>query len=314
METIRKKFLAFYEENKDKKFVISTHRKADLDSFVSAYALHTVFPNSLLATPDTPNEAVQQLMEKLKVKMETLGKVKKGGYEGLIVCDTSAYTLLEEAKKWNIVAIVDHHRAEGRDMKSEHEFWDDHSPSTAEIVANILPQVSRQQAHVLALGIISDTARFKSARQSTFATLAKMMEICGANYAELLDLAEPELPDDLKIAVIKAMQRMEYRIIGRYVVVTSEVGSGEGEASSFLSDIADVCFIASWKAEKQQTHISSRARKHVTAALHEVMKEVSVQLNGNGGGHPKAAGAAVKAKPAEALQVCLDVLSRKLGS
>jgi len=43
---------------------------------------------------------------------------------------------------------------------------------------------------------------------------------------ELLDLAEPELPDDLKIAVIKAMQRMEYRIIGRYVVVTSEVGSG----------------------------------------------------------------------------------------
>jgi len=298
-------FLSFLSSHSQDRLVISTHRKADTDGLASAFALHSYFPNSLIAV-DELDEGAKGLAEKLGIKTVVLKELDRKNYTGLIVVDTASYTLLEPAKQWNILLVIDHHHPEGRDMKSEIMIVDEDSPSTAEMIAWLLPSVDEKSAFALAAAVISDTARFKSGSAETFRTLAKLMDICGASYCELLELGEPELRSDVKSAVLKAFQRVSIVYAGGLVIATSEVGSNESDAAQAITEAADVAFVASWKDKERETRISARARKSCHVALNEVMKEVGVSLGGNGGGHPKAAGASVKVHTQEALKRCVD--------
>ena len=118
LQTARKNFGVFLSKNRNKKFIIATHSRADIDAISSAFALSSAFPNAIIAVPDELNESATKLAEELKLRFEVIKNLDKKKFDGMIVTDTSAYTLLKDAKDWNIVLIVDHHRSDGRDMKS----------------------------------------------------------------------------------------------------------------------------------------------------------------------------------------------------
>ena len=253
------------------------------------------------------------LISRLGIVVKELADMKKNDFSGLIVVDTSAYTLIPAAKGWKILCIIDHHRPEGKDMKAELEILDPSSPSSAEIVANLIEdcgkekEISSDVAFALSIGIIADGARFKTARTNTFATLARMMAKSGAEYKELLTFAEPEPDYDSKIAMLKAMQRIEYVYTGGYMVATSEVGSNESDAASLIVEAADVAFVAKWKDKEKETRISARARGAVKIPLNEVMGKVAKDVGGAGGGHAKAAGASLPGiHTDEALKKCVE--------
>jgi nanoRNase/pAp phosphatase (c-di-AMP/oligoRNAs hydrolase) len=110
--------------------------------------------------------------------------------------------------------------------------------------------------------------------------------------------------------MLKAMQRVQFIYGGGYLVATSEVGSNESDAASLITEAADVAFVAKWKDREQETRISARARPGVKIPLNKVMGEVAEALGGAGGGHPKAAGAALKAHSDEALRECVETFIR----
>jgi nanoRNase/pAp phosphatase (c-di-AMP/oligoRNAs hydrolase) len=304
-------FSNFLASHAKSRLVITSHRKADVDGLASAYALHRILPESIIATDDL-DENARALVDRLGIRVSPIRELDGKKYDGLLVVDTSAYTLLEPAKQWKILLVIDHHHPQGRDMKSDAFIVDDTSPSTAEIIATLLPQIDKETAFALACAVISDTARFKSGRVETFETLARLMKICGATYRELLEIAEPEMRPDVKMAILKACQRVSVVYSGGYVIATSEVGSNESDAAQLLSDAADIAFVASWKDRERETRISARARKCVSIELNEVMKDVGISLGGNGGGHPKAAGATVKVHTQEALARCLEALQARM--
>jgi nanoRNase/pAp phosphatase (c-di-AMP/oligoRNAs hydrolase) len=225
-----------------------------------------------------------------------------------VAVDTSTYVLAPAARGWKVLCIIDHHRPESRDMKGELEIMDPESPSSAEIVANLLDEkdIGKEAAFALSVGIIADGARFKSARAGTFLTLGRLMEKAGAPYHELLAYAEPAPKDETKIALLTAMKRVEFIYAAGYVIATSEVGSNESDAASLITEAADVAFVAKWKAEEKETRISARASKEVTVPLNTVMDEVGKSLGGSGGGHNKAAGASAKAHTKETLKKCVE--------
>jgi len=137
------------------------------------------------------------------------------------------------------------------------------------------------------------------------------MEKAEAEYEELLEYAEPEPRQEAKIAMLTAMKRVEFVYAAGYVIATTEVGSNESDAASIIADAADVAFVAKWKNREQETRISARARKSVKVPLNEVMGEVGKLFDGAGGGHPKAAGAALKAHTDEALKKCIEIFIDK---
>ena len=307
-------FEEFVSGFRGKKLVIATHRKADADGIASAYALNSLFPESVIAVPDELDEGAKKLAEKLGLDVKVIGKLKKSDFDGMAVVDTSAYTLIEDARKWKVVLIIDHHESEGTDMTADYVIIEPKTPSTAEIVARLLEyeKIEENLAFALSVAIISDTARFKSSSADTFETLGKLMKICKTPYVEILDYAEPELSSTAKIAVMKALQRVEFVWHADYVIATSETGSNESDAASLIAEIADAAFVASWKNKEKETRISSRASKRLPVGLNAVMKEVGSTFGGGGGGHEKAAGASAKEHPEAVLKKCVDVLIRKL--
>jgi bifunctional oligoribonuclease and PAP phosphatase NrnA len=307
MRNLGNEFQDFLAKYKDSRVAIAAHSRADVDALSSAYALSLIFPNSVICTTEEMTEGAKMLAEKLGISPADLSKLKSKDYEGLIIVDTSTYVLLPAAKGWKILCIIDHHRSEGRDMKGELEIVDPDSPSTAEIIANMVGPFTDDAAFALSVGIIADGARFKSARARTFSTLGRLMEDAKLHYPELLKYAEPDPKDEMKIALLSAMKRVEFIYAGGYIIATSEVGSNESDAASLIAEAADVAFVAKWKDAEKMTRISARAAKSVKIPLNQVLDEVGKSLGGAGGGHQKAAGAAVKAHTKEALQKCVDV-------
>jgi len=304
---LKEKFHEFLSKYGKSKLAIATHSRADADAIASAYAMSKVLPGSVICTSEDMGEGAKMLSEKLGIEVKDIQGLKKNDFDGLVAVDTSTYTLVPDAKGWKIVCIIDHHRAEGRDMKGEFEIIEPEAPSTAEIIANMLPDVGKDVAFALSVGIIADAARFKHARAEGFEALAWLMKKAGADYSELLSFAEPEPKEEAKIAMLTAMKRVNFVYAAGYIIATSEVGSNESDAASLIAEAADVAFVAKWKDREKETRISARARKDVKVELNKVMAEVGKSLGGAGGGHPKAAGAAAKAHTDETLKKCVDV-------
>lgn len=307
---MRNKFRDFLSKYGKSRIAIATHNKADADSISTAYALSKILPKSVICTHEEMRLGARMLAERLGIEVQDLDRYGKDDFDGVLLVDTSAYTLVPEARGRKIIGIIDHHRSDGKDVEAEFEIIEEESPSAAEIVADLIEDIDKETAFALCVGIIADGARFKSARGKTFETLGRLMKIAGADYKELLEYAEPEPSMEAKIAMLTAMKRVEFVYSAGYVIATSEVGSNESDAASLLADAADVAFIAKWKDREQETRISARARKNVHVPLNEVMGQVGKELGGAGGGHPKAAGAALKAHSDEALQRCVDVFIR----
>lgn len=303
---VKETFLSFLEKYKDKKLVVATHRHPDSDGIASMYAIGSFLKNPVYALQDNPSEDTVPLIKKLGMEFSLLKNLKKEDYDGLIVLDCHSYILLKDSKEWPLVLIIDHHEDESKNMHAEFEILKRDSDSNVEIVYDLLPEIKKDVAFALAVGMISDTARFKSAHASTFEKLSNLMKISGATYKELFEYAYPKEPIDKRMAIISAFQRVDTLEYKGYLIVTSYVGTNESLSSTLLADVADFVFVAS---EKQyETRISARAGAHTTVPINEIMFKVGKTLNGAGGGHKKAAGSMAKTDYKTALRTCISVL------
>lgn len=302
------KFSDFIAKYKNKKIAIGIHRHADLDALCSAYALSTIFSASAINSPDEMNSEAKHFAEKFGINVFTFNQIKKEEFEGMIIVDCGSYVMIEEARKWNVLCIVDHHQKspEKERIMAELEILDANACSTAQIISNILPEINEKAAFALAVGIVADTARFRNGSVQTFEELTKLLKISEKGYGEVLEYAEPEKEADEKMQIVSAFRNAEMHVYKNFVIATTVVSTKEGESSSALSDFADIAFAGSWKSKENETRISARARKHVPIKLNEVMVNIGMQFSGTGGGHIKAAGANAKVKPEVALAACID--------
>jgi nanoRNase/pAp phosphatase (c-di-AMP/oligoRNAs hydrolase) len=306
-------FSDFHKKYRNRRLAVVTHREADLDAIAACFAVSSVFPKCDILLFDNPDDEVSLLIEKLSIRVRLIGDVDKKAYEGVIIVDSSSSALVKGIEGMRVLCVIDHHRQAGNDLKGEFQIVDEESPSTAEILANILPHLNEKVAFALSVGVIADTAQFNSGRVETFETLGKLMRKCNANYRELLFFAEPPKSLDKKIAIAKAIQKMQFVEHKGMIIAICKSGSSESAAATMLASKLDVAFVAKKDSkDKKYTRISGRVNKNTEVRLNEVMAKVGEMLNGKGGGHHKAAGARVLAKPEDALKACVDVLVKWL--
>lgn len=301
-------FSSFYSKYKNSKIVVATHKNADVDAVASAYVLKKYLPNSTIAIPEKIAYDAENFAKKFSIKFEWFEKLNSKNFDGLVAVDTFSRSLLP-AENWNVLMIIDHHKGEP-DFDAKYKIIDENAGATSQIVAELLPNIDRESAFVLAAGIVSDTARFKRGDLRIFETFTELLNKSGKTYEEVYDLGEPEKLNDTKKAVLTALQRVEFLEIAGYIVALSYVGAKESIASGLLSDIADIAFVASYKEDEKIVRISARAGKNIKVKLNELMKDVGVALGGDGGGHEKAAGAQGKGTEQEALKKCVEVLRK----
>lgn len=305
-------FANFLKKYSKKKIAIGIHRNADLDALCSAYALSTVFPNSVILAPNEMNRASYFFAEDFEIDVLKFEEVKKIDYVGLIIVDCASNIMIEDSLNWKTLCIIDHHQNGMNKINADLEIIESDSPATAQIISIILPKISANAAFALAIGIVSDTARFKNANTQTFEELVKLLKISGKSYAEVLAYAEPENDVDEKLGVFAAFRKARVLTYKNFVIATTIVNIRESEASSSLSEFADVTFAASWRANENETRISARARKHVPIKLNEILAKIGKQFSASGGGHNKAAGANAKEMPEKVLGACVEEVKNAL--
>jgi nanoRNase/pAp phosphatase (c-di-AMP/oligoRNAs hydrolase) len=234
-----------------------------------------------------------------------------------VVVDTSTPVQLNGFGLKNY-AVIDHHATSSLNENAAFYLHRNKS-STAEITLEVLKTmgapIMRRTAFALMSGIITDTGNFRHASSDSFKAVAELIDLSGIEYSEVIDLLS-SIPQDvsMRIAFLKAAQRIRIERIEDWIIVTSQVSSfGGAAASSLISLGADVAIVASKKDDVVK--VSARARREAQNAgvnLAKLMESISVQFKGTGGGHEGAAGMDVLGETENVLDACLENVKKSL--
>lgn len=243
-----------------------------------------------------------------------------GSYDGVVVMDGDAGRLPKPvarafaAARWT--AIVDHHRSTTADGYTL-AWLDGDVESTCVMVRTLLRQwgvpLDRDLAMLLYTGIIFDTGAFRhsNTRPSTHLLAAELLAFDFPHWKVCEKvLVERRLPG-LKLHA-RVFEGARFLAGGRLVVGTysqalrEELGAGDGDAEGVVDALCMVegVEVGAVFVERGdgRTKLSLRSRGGVDVAA------LAQQISPRGGGHQKAAGAAIDGKLDEAVALAEPML------
>jgi nanoRNase/pAp phosphatase (c-di-AMP/oligoRNAs hydrolase) len=309
-----------------KRVVVLCHHNADPDAACSAVVLSEIL-RKLGAEARAGVAESTSLMA--KSVLGAFGKEIEANpsldCDAVLMVDTSGFGHLgsfgERVKGFpGKTVVIDHHRPSEETKRSVSlHLVDESYTSEAELIFDALKEMglspTPEQASLLLAGIISDTAHFRLARPETFEVVWRLLE-CGADYRRVLDsLKLPEDPSK-RVAMLRAIERSEFRRIYGYHFIFSELGSFEGDAAAMMVKLgADAAFVGS--EDKGRLKLSGRARsefiEEIGIHLGEVMERLGQHFSGSGGGHAGAASMTGTGKLQALKRELFRLLERKLG-
>ncbi|MEL4304949.1 DHH family phosphoesterase [Methanococcoides sp. LMO-2] len=290
------------------------HRNADPDAISSAFALSEAIGGTV-GLVDGCNRVASLLVDKLEIDVVESPDPKD--YDLVVVVDTSTSAQLNDIELSNY-CVIDHHATTALTENASF-YLHRNATSVAEIVYDVLNCMGAPIMHRMALGlmagIVTDTGHFKHATSKTFKTFGEIIESSGVEYAEVLDMMASTPQDvSMRIAMLKSASRATIERVGNWLVVTSNVSSFGGSASSMLINIGgDVAFVGTARGES--IRVSGRAKRDAVNAgvnLGKIMEEISGHYEGTGGGHAGAAGIDVVADMDTVLFECVESVKQIL--
>ncbi|MFX0081330.1 MAG: bifunctional oligoribonuclease/PAP phosphatase NrnA [Candidatus Hodarchaeota archaeon] len=303
-------FLTFL---KGKKILITTHDLADIDGFVSCFALkffllqHTNKPISILLSElsNHTKNFMLNFSEKLpEFNFNYKSEVKFSEFDVCIITDTNDLSQIQfscsEVIKLEIPYVfIDHHHFNKNKLQNGNiaslNLINDNAISTSEIILDLFnyynQNITPPYKNLIVAAILTDSGFFKYGNNETIKKVSDLLD-GEVNFQELKLMLKTEVDISEKIAKIKGLQRVELIRKGDYLIGISNVSSfGASVASMLIKTGCDISII--YTKEKSKNLINSRAKKSICmkTGLHlgKILEEISEDSNGSGGGHDGAA-------------------------
>lgn len=280
----------------DGKTLILTHHNADADAVASVLSLRALLSDFNIEADLGVAESVARPAQKLAEKSNFIIDPDCSQYDHVVLVETSVPEQLASVKNVRADIVIDHH-PEGKLAAGVKAKWiDERYRSCAQMVLELFRQsgvaVSRNVAVWLAVGITADTAHLRLAGLKEFEDLVELFK-AGAEFSEVLKLLETPVDISERIAVLKALGRVEVWRIGDLLFAASRVKSHEAASCrALIKTAADVAVVV---AEREnEVRISSRGRDWILEKgvdLSVIFKEVGKIVGGSGGGHNLAGSA-----------------------
>lgn len=284
--------------------VILGHHNADPDSIGAAVGVKELLS---IITPSSQTEIVMPkdistlsrgIIASLKLDVS---EEYSGPVDTAIIVDTGSLNQLGEwdEKVQNVTSliVIDHH-SRGLEIEKHANLYllDEDASSASEIVYRLMrssdhvPSVNTAKA--LLTGIIFDSKFLSIGSADMFKSVSSLLEVTG-DISEVRELFSSGYTVPEKIARIKAAQRMNYRRVNGWVIAFSELGSYQSSGARALISLgADVAVVTG--TEKKATRSSLRSTNQfynkTGIQLGELVSAVAQQVEGDGSGHPTAAG------------------------
>ncbi|MGC9186349.1 MAG: DHH family phosphoesterase [Fervidicoccaceae archaeon] len=300
--------------SKKKSVVIITHKQADLDAVASSIALkHFLVSIEGLSKNDITVVYPEGISKEVEESFKKCGIYHLFDYvndvdekllreSSLIILDTASETQLPEKfisiiNNKGEVLLIDHHYSNTLKKIVNNYYWDTEAASLSEIVAELY---SEEDLHIdistaLVLGILADTGRFSRGSHRTFSVMGKLTKF---NNYETVKKCLPVSREDrsIRIARLKALQRMAIEIYEEAIIVATYVSSFESEIADFLIRIgSDASIVISPK--NNEFRVMLKFRDELKEELKErILRTVEKILASRSAGHRDFAVIVVKRK------------------
>ncbi len=287
-----------------RKVAISFHTMGDSDGVGAAVALSRYFINSTVVVPDFVTRNARLILEKSGYKGRMKTTLPKD-CELLIITDTNTTGQLGKLKRQldgfgGGLLFIDHHLLPKKpdvDVNATYFNSEDYN-SASSIVYEVLKKLDfnmqKGTAMLLINGIVADSAELKNATALTFHQISELLRISGTSYSKILDQYRNNTPPEIKYNSIRDVAAAEIELINGHVFM---YGSTETHANACAEAALNLGADASlfWRADSHEISLSARLRppldEELSIHLGKVMQQVAEIIQGNGGGHPCAAGA-----------------------
>jgi len=282
------------------------HHNADPDSLCAAHATKL-----LIEEMDPINEGViflpggaSRLSKRVidKIGIEVSAQASPDDADVIVTLDTATITQLED---WGDKVssseipkiIIDHHTPHMSLSKiSSLRIVDEAATSTCEIVYGLYEAlgipVSPETARALLVGMAFDSRHFSIGTARTLDVASRLIEIDGP-LNEVFAMLQGEVVRSERIARLKAAQRTKLHDIGGWVVATSTLSSFHASAARALISLgAEVSIVCGKENEKLRASLRSTDHFYNETSIHlgEIARALGESFNGEGSGHPTAAG------------------------
>lgn len=284
--------------------VILGHHNADPDSIGAAVGvkelLNTISTDSNVHVimPKDISTLSRSIIESLGLDVSEL---YHDSFDTAIVVDTGSLNQLDvwedKVLEADSLIVIDHH-SKSLEIEKQATLYilDEEASSTSEIVYRMMNSnghiPSEKTAKALLAGIIFDSKFLSIGSADMFDSVSGLLGVSG-DISEVRKLFSSEYTVPEKIARLKAAQRMSYTRVNGWLIAFSELGSFQSSGARALISLgADVAVVTG--KEKESTRASLRSTNQFYSKtgvqLGELVSMVSQEVDGDGSGHPTAAG------------------------
>lgn len=299
----------------NERMLVMFHRNGDPDAVGSAIALRETFPNITITSLGGISAAAKNILSFLDIEIPEISAEASESFDAMIILDTSTPSLLEHIPSIPKI-IIDHHaRNSGWQDRDDVLFYhtDPGKRSCAEIIYSMFLHtgnpISQTAKSALMAGILTDTGHLTYSTPETLTTMASLLASSDVTLEEIhnaLNIRKENLSK--KIAKLRAAQRLRMEEFRGVLITSSEVNAYEGDAARALLGLgSDVAMVASTR--KTEYRISARCTPQlVRRGIHlgTILENVGSEVNGQGGGHPGAAGLSGIGDAEAILNICRE--------
>ena len=310
--------------------VLLCHQNADPDAVCSAFALqallHKLAPGTktTISCPEGISAPTRQLLENLGISIPDR-KVPAGADLAILV-DTNSLDQLGATASCLLqmehgVIVVDHHHPHPDTIKlARHMIVDELAAAAAEVVFRLFEasktQPERVEATALLAALFVETKHFLLARESTFEVASNLVQD-GADPRRLSGMLSSPMSRSERVARLRAAERSGVTMLGKWIVVSSQLGSYQSSAARALLTLgAHVAFVAGEVKDKIRVNMRATEDFYEKTGAHlarDVAIPLGKQLGGVGGGHPTAAGLTASGSAEDVLIACVNRLREAVG-
>ena len=291
------------EDSRDKKTVITFHSIADTDAVSSAFALKGFFSNATIATPDFITGNSKRILEKLEFDPDTITTSFDDTAQLVILLDVNNFedcgafrSKLENFQ--GEILIIDHHTPNSIKNNNVMMFNNESYNSAASIVYKVLKStdfvINKNIANLLTTGIISDSAELRNAFPETFVQIGELLERSKMDYQSMLLEMHHVASPHSRAEFISDLFKCRVSIVENLLILS---GSTQMHANKTADDAIRIGADAAlfYSVKENEISFSGRLRPPLDKTrginLGKIMKSLAPIIDGQGGGHPCAAGA-----------------------
>ncbi len=321
-------FHKFFESKNLQNILITSHENADPDALCSAIAIKTLIDDfypekKSIICIDGLNQVCHKIIDYFQLEIQDSPDFQS---DGVIIVDTNSLDQLGKIKTQitgnTSVMLIDHHVPHPRTKQfAQFTIINENAIATTEIIYdlyqtfNILP--SEKIACLLFLGLLYDSRHLILANNKTIQIINQLLDL-GVNYSKMIELLTMPMDRSERIARLKAAQRLIIHEFNSWIVVISHVSAYEASACRALINLgADVALV--YGKKKDEIRISARATAEVTEKTNlnlarDIMEKIGPIMQGEGGGHDRAAGCSGIENLEAGLEEALKILKMKLSN